>query len=231
MWGKANNVPEGKDEWLYLSQGNAEGVTLGDDGYCYRGQSYFTRLSYDYAGKYLLTFTMRADGSSKYQEHWGYFPSVGAAWVISEEDFMKDQKFFDYLKLRASWGRLGNDHVAASDGFASITTGNSASGVFGNSTFPGYQNTTYFSYLKWELVDETNVGLNFSTFKNRLNVDLDYFYRLTKRAVISPRLPFSNDVLAGNYGKILNSGFDLSLNWNDNIGRDFKYNLGVNLSY
>ena len=174
---------------------------------------------------------MRADGSSKYQEHWGYFPSVGAAWVISEEDFMKDQKFFDYLKLRASWGRLGNDHVAASDGFASITTGNSASGVFGNSTFPGYQNTTYFSYLKWELVDETNVGLNFSTFKNRLNVDLDYFYRLTKRAVISPRLPFSNDVLAGNYGKILNSGFDLSLNWNDNIGRDFKYNLGVNLSY
>lgn len=50
MWGKANNVPEGKDEWLYLSQGNAEGVTLGDDGYCYRGQSYFTRLSYDYAG-------------------------------------------------------------------------------------------------------------------------------------------------------------------------------------
>lgn len=63
MWGKANNVPEGKDEWLYLSQGNAEGVTLGDDGYCYRGQSYFTRLSYDYAGKYLLTFTMRADGS------------------------------------------------------------------------------------------------------------------------------------------------------------------------
>ena len=61
--------------------------------------------------------------------------------------------------------------------------------------------------------------------------ELDYFYRLTKRAVISPRLPFSNDVLAGNYGKILNSGFDLSLNWNDNIGRDFKYNLGVNLSY
>lgn len=231
LWGKANNVPDGKEEWLYLNKGNAEGVTLGDDGYCYRGQSYFTRLSYDYASKYLLTFTMRADGSSKYQQHWGYFPSVGAAWVLSEENFMKNQKVFDYMKLRASWGRLGNDHVAPSDGFASISTGNGASGVFGNSTFPGFQNTTYFSWLKWELVDETNVGLNFSTFKNRLNVDIDYFYRMTNRAVISPRLPFSNDVLAGNYGKILNQGADLSANWSDNVGKDFRYNIGVNLSY
>ena len=96
LWGKASNVPEGKDEYLYLSQGDADGVTLGDDGYCYRGQSYFARLNYDYAGKYLLMFTMRADGSSKYQEKWGYFPSVGAAWVMSQESFMQDQKVLDY---------------------------------------------------------------------------------------------------------------------------------------
>lgn len=231
LWGKASNVPEGKDEYMYLSQGAADGVTLGDDGYCYRGQSYFARLNYDYAGKYLLMFTMRADGSSKYQEKWGYFPSVGAAWVMSQESFMQDQKVFDYLKLRASWGRLGNDHVAASDGFASINTGNKASGVFGNTTIPGFQNTSYFSYLKWELVDETNVGVNFSTLNNRLNVDLDWYYRMTKRAVISPRLPFSNDVLAGNYGKILNTGFDISANWSDRIGNDFKYSIGLNLSF
>ena len=231
LWGKASNVPEGKDEYLYLSQGDADGVTLGDDGYCYRGQSYFARLNYDYAGKYLLMFTMRADGSSKYQEKWGYFPSVGAAWVMSQESFMQDQKVLDYLKLRASWGRLGNDHVAASDGFASISTGNSASGVFGNTTIPGFQNTSYFSYLKWELVDETNVGVNFSTLNNRLNVDLDWYYRMTKRAVISPRLPFSNDVLAGNYGEILNTGFDISANWSDRIGNDFKYSIGLNLSF
>ena len=231
LWGKASNVPEGKDEYMYLGQGDADGVTLGDDGYCYRGQSYFARLNYDYAGKYLLMFTMRADGSSKYQEKWGYFPSVGAAWVISQESFMQNQNVFDYLKLRASWGRLGNDHVAASDGFASINTGNGASGVFGNTTIPGYQNTSYFSYLKWELVDETNVGVNFSTFNNRLNVDLDWYSRMTKRAVISPRLPFSNDVLAGNYGKILNTGFDISANWSDRVGNDFKYTVGLNLSF
>ena len=231
LWGKASNVPEGKDEYMYLGQGDADGVTLGDDGYCYRGQSYFARLNYDYAGKYLLMFTMRADGSSKYQEQWGYFPSVGAAWVMSQESFMQNQKAFDYLKLRASWGRLGNDHVAASDGFASINTGNSASGVFGNTTIPGFQNTSYFSYLKWELVDEANVGVNFSTLNNRLNVDLDWYHRMTKRAVISPRLPFSNDVLAGNYGKILNTGFDIAATWSDRIGNDFKYSVGLNMSF
>ena len=231
LWGKASNVPEGKDEYMYLGQGDADGVTLGDDGYCYRGQSYFARLNYDYAGKYLLMFTMRADGSSKYQEKWGYFPSVGAAWVMSQESFMQNQKAFDYLKLRASWGRLGNDHVAASDGFASINTGNGASGVFGNTTIPGFQNTSYFSYLKWELVDEANVGVNFSTLNNRLNVDLDWYHRMTKRAVISPRLPFSNDVLAGNYGKILNTGFDIAATWSDRIGNDFKYSVGLNMSF
>lgn len=132
--GKASNVPEGADEYWYIKNGDAAGATIKDDGYCYRGISYFTRLNYNYDDKYLLMFTMRADGSSKYQEHWGYFPSVGAAWVLSEEPFMKGQKWADFLKLRASWGKLGNDHVAASDGFASIATGNDASGVFGNTT-------------------------------------------------------------------------------------------------
>jgi TonB-linked SusC/RagA family outer membrane protein len=231
LWGNATNVPVGAEEYLYLNKGDTEGITLGDDGYCYRGESYFGRLNYDYAGKYYAVFTMRADGSSKYQQKWGYFPSVGAAWVITQEPFMQGQKIFDYMKLRASWGLLGNDHVAASDGFASVSTGNSNSGVYGNTVVAGYQNNYYYSTLKWEKVEEWNAGINFSTFSNRLNVDLDYFHRMTKNAVISPRLPFSNDVLAGNYGKILNSGADLQLTWTDRIGKDWKYNIGLNLSY
>ena len=195
-----------------------------------RTASLFGRLSYNYDDKYLLMFTMRADGSSKYQEHWGYFPSVGAAWVLSEESFLKDQKWIDFLKLRASWGKLGNDQVAASDGFASIATGNAASGVFGNSTIAGYQNSTYFSWLKWEVVEEWNAGINFITLNNRLNIDVDYYHRMTNNAVIAPLLPFSTTTLAGNYGKILNSGIDVSANWNDKIGRDFSYNIGVNIS-
>ena len=230
LWGCAPNVPEGKDAYQYLSQGSTAGITMGDDGSRYRGLSYFARLNYNYASKYYLMFTMRADGSSKYQEKWGYFPSVGASWVLSEEPFLKDSHAIDYLKLRASWGKLGNDHVAASDGFASITTGTSASGVYGNTTYPGYQNTTYFSYLKWEVVDEANVGFSLSTLRDRLTIDADYFHRMTKNAVISPQISFENTTLAGNYGKILNQGADLSINWADQAG-NFKYHIGANLSY
>ena len=228
--GKASNVPDGADEYWYIKNGDATGATVTDDGFCYRGLSYFARLNYNYNDKYLLMFTMRADGSSKYQENWGYFPSVGAAWVLSEESFLKNQKWVDFLKLRASWGKLGNDQVKASDGFASITTGNAASGVFGNSTFAGFQNSTYFSWLKWEVVEEWNAGLNFITLSNRLNIDVDYYHRMTKNAVISPLLPFSTTTLAGNYGKILNSGIDVSAHWSDRIGKDFTYNIGVNIS-
>jgi TonB-linked SusC/RagA family outer membrane protein len=230
LWGNAVNIPEDKEEYWYLDRGNADGITLGDDGTTYRGQSYFARLNYNYAMKYYLMFTFRADGSSKYQQHWGYFPSLGASWVVTEEPFMKNQHIFDYLKLRATWGQLGNDHVAASDGFASINTGNNYSGVFGSSTIAGYQNTSYFSWLKWELVDEFNLGFSMSSLNSRLNIDFDYFHRMTKHAVISMNLPFSTNTLAGNYGKILNSGFDITATWNDRIGSDFKYHLDTNLS-
>ncbi|MDY5827974.1 MAG: SusC/RagA family TonB-linked outer membrane protein, partial [Candidatus Limisoma sp.] len=101
--GTATNVPEGADEWKYLVLGNKEGSTVTDDGWRYRGLSYFTRLNYSFDDRYMLMFTFRADGSSKYNDKWGYFPSVGAAWTITNEEFMADQKTFDYLKLRASW--------------------------------------------------------------------------------------------------------------------------------
>jgi TonB-linked SusC/RagA family outer membrane protein len=229
--GTSSNVPGDYEEYLYLSQGNSDGRTVSDDGTTYRGLSYFARLSYNYADKYLLSATMRADGSSKYQTKWGYFPSLGVAWVMSNEPFMKNQHFLNYLKLRASWGKLGNDHVAASDGFASIKSGsNSYSGVFGSTTVAGYQNVSYFSWLRWEVVNETNLGLNFATLNNKLNVDLDYYYRLTSNAVINTLLPLGAGTLAGNNGKIANSGIEMQLNWNDKIGKDFTYRIGANIS-
>ncbi len=210
----AKNVPEGKDAYKYLNLGSKEGVTVSDDGSLYRGLSYFARLGYNYADKYMLTATFRADGSSKYNEKWGYFPSVGAAWVISNEDFMADQNVLDYLKVRASWGKLGNDKIAASAGFASTKP---VRGVFGNTVLDGYTYESNFSWLSWEVVNETNVGLNFATLNNRLSGDIDWYYRKTENAVISPTIPMQNTTIAGNYATILNTGVDLSLHWADKL--------------
>lgn len=228
--GKASGVPAGHEEYYYLSQGNADGRTTKDDGSTYRGVSFFGRVAYDYKSKYLLSATMRADGSSKYQEKWGYFPSVGAAWNISEEDFMKDQQWADYLKLRASWGKLGNDKIKASDGFASIIQDMATSGIYGNAAVPGYTNLVYFSWLGWEVVNETNIGVDFKTLNNRLSFEADWYYRLTENAVIEAPLPMGAGKLLGNNGEILNTGVELSLNWSDRIGKDFTYFIGGNIT-
>ncbi|WP_455622444.1 SusC/RagA family TonB-linked outer membrane protein [Parabacteroides sp.] len=230
LWGEATGIPGGFEEYFYLNQGNADGRKTGDDGTTYRGVSWFGRVSYDYQGKYLLSATMRADGSSKYQEKWGYFPSIGAAWNISEEDFMKDQNWVDYMKIRASWGKLGNDKIQASDGFASITQDMTTSGIFGGSALPGYTNLVYFSWLGWEVVNETNVGLDFRTLNSRLSVEADWYYRLTQNAVINAPLPMGAGNLLGNQGEILNTGVELSVNWSDKIGKDFSYYIGANLT-
>lgn len=228
--GKAPGVPGGEDEYLYLGQGNADGRETSDDGTTYRGVSWFGRVQYDWNSKYILSATMRADGSSKYQQTWGYFPSVGAAWNISEEGFMKNQKVFDYMKLRASWGKLGNDKIKASDGFASITQSLNTSGVYGQGILPGYTNLVYFSWLEWEVVNETNVGIDFTMLNNRLRVEADWYYRLTENAVIDAPLPMGAGNLLGNNGEILNTGVELSLNWSDRVGKDFSYYIGGNIT-
>ncbi|MEF9924318.1 MAG: TonB-dependent receptor [Muribaculaceae bacterium] len=228
--GTASNVPGDKDEYLYLNQGDVTGRTVEDGAHTYRGVSFFGRASYDYAGKYMLNVTMRADGSQKYNEKWGYFPSVGAAWIISKENFMRDLSWVNFLKLRGSWGMLGNDHIAASDGFRQVVTNNGTSGVFGDALIPGSQTSSNFSWLSWEVVKEANVGINFVTLNNRLDVDLDYYYRLTDKAVINTTIPLTTTSIAGNNGQIATSGFELGVNWHENVNKDFSYNVGATMT-
>lgn len=229
----ATNVPGGKEEYLYTHNGslNTDTNITKDDGSTDRGLSYFTRLNYDYNHKYYLMFTLRADGSSKYQEKWGYFPSVGVSWVMSEEPWMKNQGVIDYFKIRGSWGKLGNDAVSPSDGFASVTYGNGVSGVFGNGIVPGLQDNSLFTYMKWEVTTELNFGFTMNLLRNRLSIDADYFHRVTDNVQIPVIQPFSSLTLLRNAGQFLNEGADVSLTWNDKIGKDFKYNVGVNLSF
>ena len=229
LWAVAQDVPAGKDSYKYISLGNTEGRVTGDDGNRYRGFSYFVRLNLNYDDRYMLMFTIRRDGSSKYNEKWGTFPSVGAAWVLTNEEWLKGVEGVDYLKLRASWGLLGNDKIGASFG---TTSSDLARAVFGtNTAVSGYVNSSNFSWLSWEVVNETNVGTNFAFFGNRLTGDIDWYYRLTQNAVVSPMLPMQEQSIAGNWGEILNMGVDINLNWEQRIGKDFTYFVGGNVSW
>ena len=229
LWGVAQDVPAGKDSYMYLSLGNTEGRTVGDDGSRYRGFSYFGRVNYNYDERYMVMLTVRRDGSSKYNEKWGTFPSVGAAWVLTNEEFLKDVEGVNYLKLRASWGLLGNDKIGASYG---TTSSSVTRAVFGtNTALSGYINSTNFSWLSWEVVNETNIGANFAFLGNRLTGDIDWYYRLTQNAVVSPMLPMQEESIAGNWGEILNMGVDINLNWEHHVGKDWTYFIGGNVSW
>jgi TonB-dependent starch-binding outer membrane protein SusC len=222
------NFPIDKQESWYISQSADKPQDgIGDDGSRQYGLSYFGRLSYNYADRYLLYATMRADGSSKYQQKWGYFPTIGAGWVISEESFMKDNRIIDFLKLRASWGELGNDKIQASDG-AIIT--NVVTTAVNDVLVSGTQTTNTFSSLKWEVTEETNVGITSRLLKNRLSVDADYFIRDTKNAAIYVTIPGTGGSVLKNVGIIRNSGFEVNMNWNDELSENLRYNIGINFS-
>ena len=228
-----NGTAQGVTNKYYLNSGNQETRTSDDGGDRFRGMSAFARFSYDYEHKYLLSLTMRADGSSKYQQKWGYFPSLGAGWVISQEDFaagLQNVKV-DYLKLRASWGLLGNDKVPANDGLSSISNGGiGESGIFGTSYIPGMINNTVFSDLEWEVVDEKNIGVEAKLLDFRLNVEADYYNRETRNMVINTTLPMGNGYLLRNAGSVRNSGVEVMVNWSDKIGKDFHYSIGANIT-
>ncbi|QWX83847.1 TonB-dependent receptor [Cellulophaga sp. HaHaR_3_176] len=200
---------------------------VGDDGVSQYFFSYFSRVAYNFDNKYLLYGTFRADGTSKYQEKWGYFPTIGAGWVISEESFMDNNKVFNFLKLRASWGELGNANVDASTGGITSTEVN---GVFGDTRYPGLVTSSDFEALKWEVTAETNVGITSRLFDNNLSVEADYFTRETRDAVI----PVSRLLVPGetrqNVGVIKNSGVEVAVNWRKQVSEDFSYSVGGNFS-
>ena len=222
------NFPIDHEQSWYINQAATIPVTgVKDDGSRQYGMSYFGRISYNYNDRYLLYATMRADGSSKYQQKWGYFPTIGAGWVISEEKFLKNFKPVNFLKLRASWGQLGNDHIQASDG-AIIT--NVVTTAVNGVLVSGTTTSSTYSSLKWEVTEETNVGLTARMLTNRLSVDADYYIRDTKNAAINVNIPAIGGSVLKNVGIIRNSGFEMALNWSDKLSDKIRYQIGANFS-
>ena len=228
--GTAYSVPDFDAASRYLNNGSYKNRNSSDGASRYHGLSAFTRATWNHADKYLATFTFRADGSSKYQQKWGFFPSVGIGWNISNEPFMKGVKAFDYLKFRASWGMLGNDNVPANDISIVGASGIGSSAVFGDNVVDGVgAQTVYQNYLKWEVVNELNVGFDMAFLKNRLTAEIDYYNRVTNNVVFHAPIATGGGVatLLANNGKVLNHGVELVVNWADQAG-DLSYNVGFN---
>lgn len=228
LWAGGLGFPHEQTQAWYLSQAETKPETsVGDGGLRQYGLSYFGRIAYNFDNRYLLYGTMRADGSSKYQEKWGYFPTVGIGWVLSEEGFMQGTAAINFLKLRASWGRLGNDKIQPSDGAATTSVINTA---INDQLVTGTIAQSTFSSLKWELTEETNVGVTAEFLNGRLSTDIDYFIRDTKNAAIYVSIPSIGQTVLRNVGEIRNSGLEVILTWRDQLTDDLSYSISGNIS-
>ncbi|RDY59318.1 TonB-dependent receptor [Flagellimonas nanhaiensis] len=221
------NFPLSGEEAYFIDQAQTivEADTF-DGGAREYGLSYFGRVSYNFDNRYLLYGTFRADGTNKYQEKWGYFPTVGAGWVVSEEAFFPESNVVNFLKLRGSWGELGNDRVPSSEGSITSTVVTTA---LGDILFSGLNTSSDFTALKWEVTEEINAGLSARMFNNNLSLEADYYVRDTKDAVIPVERPLIPGATRQNIGEIRNSGFEIALNWNKQVSEDFSYSIGGNL--
>ncbi len=216
-----------------------------------RRVSYFGRINYSYLSKYLLTANFRADASDRFvgDNRWGYFPSVNVGWRFSEEDFVKSfaGNWLDNGKIRASWGILGNDMSVPQFMYQSTWSGTGISHAFdGTSTQQaGYWLAVFGNEnLKWEEINQVDLGLDLNFLENRLTVTYDYYNRQTKDMLYRGDLPlsagmsyyFSSDDPANtvpvyfNAGLVENQGHEITIGWNDKKG-DFHYTVTTNLSF
>lgn len=202
--------------------------------------SYFGRVNYDYNETYMISAIIRADGSSKFAKgkQWGYFPSFSAGWVVSNEAFMKNtSNWLDFLKIRAGWGQNGNDNIPNSSWRAGYEFGDYGLYSFGNSkdsgTIGAYPNRLANPDLTWETSEQTNIGFDARFLGGRLNFTFDWYNKETKDLLIA----VETNAVTGfesqyqNAGSVKNTGVELSLGWNDNVGKDFKYGVNVNMAY
>ncbi|TDQ10347.1 SusC/RagA family TonB-linked outer membrane protein [Pedobacter metabolipauper] len=239
----AYNVPNTRDGDRYLTLGTPNGQnaqfprSINDSGDMSTAASYFGRVNYSFKNRYLLNASLRADGSSKFtgDQRWGYFPSVGAGWIISDEDFMKDQKLFNTLKFRGSFGIVGNSGVPTNlstilvdqkGQFTAIYNGQPAQGGSITSIVPP---VTY-----WEKGQGIDLAVEGTSLNNRLNFELDFYEKKTLNGIfdipVLGSIGTSGSSIIGNQASFRNRGVELTLGWNEKLENGFSYALNGNFS-
>lgn len=202
--------------------------------------SWFARINYDFAGKYLLEANIRSDASSRFAEghRWGYFPSFSGAWRISEEAFMESarESWLSSLKIRGSWGQLGNQDALSgsdSDYYPALNTYNLDSKYpFGGALNSGYYQRKYrLETISWEKASTWGIGVDFTLF-NKLNGSIDYYNRKTTGIIMDVTVPkeFALDAYKDNVGSMRNSGIEINLSYNTKIGQ-VDFGIAGNFSY
>ena len=198
--------------------------------------SWFGRVNYDFAGRYLLEANLRADASSRFAEghRWGYFPSFSAGWRVSEEAFMENTKsWLSNLKIRGSWGKLGNQE-ALDDYYPALSTYNTgANYVFGGSLAPGYYQGSYrINTITREKATTWGVGVDMGFLNNKITASIDYYNRLTDGILMSVDAPyeFALGSYKDNVGQMRNQGVELQIAYNDKFG-DVTFGAAFNLAY
>lgn len=212
QWGSGSDISPESVGYNNMFIANEQSTGTYQSGFSLR--SYAARVTYGLDNRYLITATTRADGTSKFQgkNKWGVFPSVAAGWKISEEKFMKDSKFIDNMKLRASWGITGNQEVNA---YATIATIGTTITTFGNnnnyagSTINGVDN----SGLKWETTTQTNIGLDATVWDERLTIHTDIYSKNTTDILHGVSIPsyYGGGTINQNIGEMVNKGIEFAI--------------------
>ena len=203
--------------------------------------SYYGRLQYNFSEKYFIQANIRRDGISTFNndnntEYFGNFPSFSGGWVLTKEPFLSDIENLNFLKIRVGWGKLGNSDVPFN--VSTYTTSTGSSNV--NYVFGANQDLVYGAALgasiypiSWEITKETNVGLDFQAYNSRLSGSFNYYNRNTENAILNVTPVYTSGEGSNYYdhgAEVLNKGFEVEMNWKDNISEDLSYSVGFVLS-
>ena len=206
--------------------------------------SWFGRVNWDWNETYMATVTVRYDGSSIFTDgkRWGFFPSVSAGWVMTNEKFMEGTKsWLDFLKIRGSWGQNGNNRISKYQYLATIALSSSVgykyasdieTSTSGTPNIGAYANIVPNPDLTWETSEQLDFGFDARLLNSRLGVTFDWYKKTTKDWLVQGKqvgIMGTNPAMI-NGGDIQNTGIELALTWNDRIGKDFGYNIGVNFA-